>query len=222
MNVRILAPLLSAALFAFAAPAEADETWRLDAGISFSRFEQQVKSEIGGLAGERLVEETELGLAAMGTWRVWGPLALGLYLQYDVGSRSAGHLDHFDDEGKPTIQDETGGSFQEFWAGPMVRAQWRTLFVEVAYGALGVRLDEARKDLPDVAGNTDSALLTSPSIAWLLALGGGVPITDVLELVIRLEYRVRYYDRRSNGALNDEVVHGTQNFTPFVGVAWTP
>ncbi len=101
----------------------------------------------------------------------------------------------------------------------MVRAQWRTLFVELAYAPLGIRSDDARTDLPSESG-TDSALRTSFAIAWYAALGGGVPVTDDLEVVLRLELRVRYYDRRGDGKLVDNLVHGTQNFTPFVGVAW--
>jgi hypothetical protein len=205
-----------------ATPGYADELWRIDGGLSLSRFEQQVKSEVGGVAGERLVMESQLGFAAMGTYRVWGPLSLGLYMQYDLGERAAGKFEGFDAEGKTVIGSESGGDFQEFWVGPLLRVQWRTLFFELAYGAFGIRTDDARDDLPDESGKTDSALRTSPTIAWLMTLGGGVPVTDSLQVVLRLEYRVRYYDRRGNGALKDEIVHGTQNFTPFVGVAWTP
>lgn len=64
-------------------PAEAwslEEDWRFDVGLTFSRFEQQVKSEIGGADGERLVEETEFGLALHASYRVWGPFSVGLYL----------------------------------------------------------------------------------------------------------------------------------------------
>ncbi len=42
---------------------------------------------------------------------------------------------------------------------------------------------------------------------------------DPLQLALRLEYRVRYYDRRDE-ALTDELVHGTQEYAPFVGISW--
>ena len=122
---------------------QAEESWRVDGGLTFSRFEQQVKSEVGGVAGERLVEETEFGITALASYRVWGPIALGLYVQYDAGSRSAGKFTGFDADGKTVIGNETGGSFHEFWVGPMIRAQWRTLFIELAYGAFGMRMDDA-------------------------------------------------------------------------------
>ena len=146
--------LLLAVFVLTPASAMADESWRIDGGITFSRFEQQVKSEVGGVAGQRLVEETEFGVTALATYRVWGPIALGLYLQYDVGSRSAGKFTGFDEDGKTVVASETGGAFHEFWVGPIIRGQWRTLFVEVAYGALGLRSDEARTDLPDENGDT--------------------------------------------------------------------
>lgn len=200
--------------------AQADAPWRLDLGMTIHRFEQQVKTEVGGVSGERLVEQTHLGLLAMGTYNVWGPISLGAYLQYDLGFRAAARFTSFAPDGTPMVTDETGGGYQEFWAGPLLRVHWRTLFLELAYGAFGVRSDEARDDLTDTEGNTEDALRTSPSVAWMMALGGGIPVRDHLEVVLRLEYRVRYYNRRGSGSLANEMVHGTQEFTPFAGIAW--
>jgi hypothetical protein len=53
-----------------------------------------------------------------------------------------------------------------------------------------------------------------------MAVGGGVPVTELLQVVIRVEYRIRYYNRRVAGALQNDINHGTQNITPFIGVAW--
>ena len=84
---------------------------------------------------------------------------------------------------------------------------------------MGIRWDDARDDLQTAEGDASGALYVKPSIAWLAAVGGGVPMTASLELVFRLEYRVRYYDRRGD-PLKDSVVHGTQSITPFIGVRW--
>lgn len=46
-----------------AMPARAEPRFRLDAGSTFSRFEQQVKTEVGGARGERLVTESQFGYA---------------------------------------------------------------------------------------------------------------------------------------------------------------
>ena len=122
--------------------------------------------------------------------------------------------------GLAVVATTTGGVYHEFWVGPLLRLDWRTLFLELGYGAFGIRSDEARDDLPAADGTTDSALLTHPGVAWLMALGGGVPVTELLQVVIRVEYRIRYYNRRVAGALQNDINHGTQNITPFIGVAW--
>ncbi len=195
---------------------------RLDVGLTLSRFEQQVKTEIGGARAPRLVAQTELGLLAAGTWRVWGPLSLGAFVQLDGGTREVGRFSAVNDEGQAVVDDTFGGSYLEFWAGPLLRVSWRSLFLETGYGLVGIRMDEARDDLPDDRGSDESALRTSRTVAWLAAVGAGVPLTESLELVLRLEYRVRYYDRRGDRDLVSGVVHGTQNFTPFFGLAWSP
>ncbi len=216
-----LLALLAVASVAHAQPAEPPPPpLRLDLGLTFSRFEQQVKTEVGGARGERLVEETTFGAAAMATWRLWGPLEGGLFVQYDLGLREAGRFAGFDGD-RAVVEPSVGGGYQELWVGPLLRGSWRGAFVELGWGAVGLRWDDARDDLPDADGDTDAALRTRPSIAWLAALGGAVPLAEAWALAIRLEYRVRYYDRR-DAPLADDIAHGTQNFTPFVGVAWRP
>lgn len=198
---------------------EAAERFRFDLGLTLHRFEQQIKSEIGGARGERLVQESTLGLSGVASWRVWGPLSIGAYARFDTGSRNAGRFVGLDADNKTVVEGEVGGDFDELWIGPLVRAQWRMLFVELGYGAIGMRNDDARGDLPTADGDTSSALRTSPTVAWLAAIGGQVNIWSNLDAVFRVEYRVRYYDRRDE-ALVDELVHGTQSFAPIVGVAW--
>ena len=168
----------------------AESNWRVDSGLTFSRFEQQIKTEVGGARGERLVEDSEFGLALFGTYRVWGPISVGLFAQVDTGTRSAAQFDHFDADNKAVVTGQLGGDFTEFWLGPLVRVQWRTLFLEFGYGALGMRWDDARADLVTADGDNEGALHVAPSVAYLAALGGGVPITDDLQAVFRLEYRV--------------------------------
>lgn len=201
------------------ADAPAEELLRFDLGLTFHRFEQQVKSEIGGARGERLVEESTVGLASVASWRAWGPLSLGVFARYDTGTRNAGRFVGLDDQNRTIVEGEVGGDFSELWIGPLLRAQWRMLFVELGYGALGLRDDDARSDLATADGGTDSALRTSPTVAWLAAIGGQINVWSQLDVVFRVEYRVRYYDRR-DALLADELVHGTQSFAPIVGVAW--
>ncbi len=209
--------------FIFVQNAEAfDYDFRLDSGLVFSHFEQQVKTEVGGEKGEKIVEDTEFGLQLISTWNVWKFLDLGLYAQLDMGNRTAATFDGFDDQGRTQITGQVGGSYTEFWFGPLIRAGWKSLFLELAYGAVGVRADDARSDLATEDGDTESALHTSPTIAWMAGLGGMFEVYNNLSIVLKIEYRVRYYDSRGGAPFANEVVHGTQNLTPFLGVAWTP
>lgn len=204
----------------------ADPAWaeqprlRMDGLLTFTRFEQQVKTEVGGAVGERLVESTEAGVAHALTARLWGPFQLGAFMVFNGGNRSAGRFVGFDDDGGAVVAGRVGGPYYELWAGPLFRFEWYRLFAELGYGAYGIRHDAARDDLPSETGATTGTLRTDPAIAWMMALGGTVPITESVELVIRAEYRIRYYDRRGGDALAEGIVHGTQSFAPFVGVAW--
>jgi hypothetical protein len=155
------------------------------------------------------------------TYRFWGPLSAGGFLQFDAGERRAARFAGFAADGTTQVSDEVGGAYYELWMGPVVRAEWRRLFFEIGYGAYGARHDAARDDLPNENGSTDGLLRTHPTIAWLFALGGTVPVTDEVAVALRIEYRIRYYTRRGGEPFADEIVHGTQNITPFVGVAWT-
>jgi hypothetical protein len=196
-----------------------EEMIRIDAGLRFAHFQQQVKSDVGGARGDRIVDETHFGLSLFGSYNVWGPFRAGLYAQLDLGSREAGRFGDFDMDGATIVEDRVGGSYLEFWIGPMIRVQWRGLFAELGWGAIGIRSDDARDDLPASDGST-GAFRTTPAIAWLVALGGVVPVVDAWSAVFRLEYRIRYYDSRGGDDLRDNVVHGTQDITPFVGITW--
>ena len=193
---------------------------RADAGLTFSRFEQQVKSEIGGARGERLVESSELGLLATGAYSLHELFELGLFAQGDLGFRSSARLVGFDANGAAQVGSRTGGSYQELWLGPLARGRYGPAFLELGWGALGLRWDDARDDLPSTTGDTAGALERSPAIAWLIAAGGAVPLTARLELVLRLEYRIRYYTSRGGQPLAGDIAHGTQNITPFMGVGY--
>lgn len=211
-------------LLLLASPAMADERLRFDLALTYDRFEQQIKSEIGGARGERLVEESFLGLQAAATWQVWANDAFGVdvgwYGQYDSGTRNAGRFVGLDANDMTITEGEVGGDFSEFWTGPLVRASWRRLFIELGYGALGLRDDDARGDLLDEMGRAEDSLRTTPTVAWMVGLGGSIEVAPGWAVVLRAQYRVRYYDRRGDAELVDELVHGTQNFTPFFGVAW--
>lgn len=195
------------------------EGLRLDLGLTYSTFEQQVKSEVGGVSVEPIVEDRSFGLALTATYGIWKYIRLGVFFQLDMGSRFSARYTGLDASGTPIISGRIGGSYREFWMGPLLRVQWKGIAAEFGYGAFGVRSDDARDDLPTAAGET-GALRTSPRIAWHAALSGYVPVHPHVDVVFRVQYRVRYYDRRSGESLANGVVHGTQNLTPTIGVSW--
>ncbi len=201
---------------------EESKRLRLDAGLTFSRIEQQAKVEVGEVRGERLVEQSELGSLLAGAWRLWGPLSAGWYAQFDMGTRHAGKFAGFDAEGKTTLSDVTGGDYWEFWTGPLLRGEFGPLFLELGYGLFGIRGDDARADLASSSGDTTSALRTMPTVAWIMSVGGAFRVAKTLDVVARLSWRIRYYDRRGGEALANDMVHGTMSFQPFFGVAWRP
>lgn len=193
----------------------------VDAALGFSRFEQQVKSEVGGASAEPLVQEQSGSLALTATYRVAPFLRLGLFAEVDVGRRAVRSFLQLDPEGTPLVTEARGGSFRELWFGPLLRLQWRMLFFDAGWALVGRRWDDARLDLPDADGDSAAPLRTSRRIAWRFGLGAEVPLVEGVTLSLRVQYRVRYYDRRRRALAND-VVHGTQGISPSVGIMWRP
>ncbi|NRA33464.1 MAG: hypothetical protein HRU17_09005 [Polyangiaceae bacterium] len=194
--------------------------WRTDTALGFHRFEQQVKTEVGGQRGERLVDSTELNLFGSLSYQLLDSLGVGFYAQWDHGSREAAQFVGFDADNKAVVESAVGAAYDELWIGPMLRAEWRRLFVELGYGAFGRRWDDARTDLASVSGDTAAALETSAAIAWWIGLGGALPVSSSWDVSFRLQYRVRYYVARNGEELAGQAVHGTQSYTPFIGAVY--
>lgn len=219
--ILIVLMLLGTAGTALSQDGSNDSTgWRFEAGITFAHFQQQVKQEIGGARGERLVNETALGLHAGAGYDILDWLSGGIYVRTDFGERTAARFSGFDSLGRTVTEGALGGSYSEVWIGPYARFAWNHLSAEVGYGALGIRSDDARSDLPSSAGDTSSSFRTSPSVAWLVAVGAFVPITSDLDLTVKAEYRVRYYVSRGGDDILEGAEHGTQGLAPFIGIAY--
>lgn len=216
-----LVSVAALAMFALPERAHAEERAPLELHVAgtYSRFEQQVKSEVGGARGERLVEQSELALFHALSYRFLGPLSAGVFGLYNSGTRRVGRFQGLTPEGKAVVAPELGGDYLELWAGPFVRASFGLPFFELGYGLYTARWDEARDDLPNSEGDA-GVFRTHRGIAWVLAGGLALDLADELELTVRLSYRVRYYNRRGGHALSNDVVHGTQDVTPFIGVAY--
>jgi hypothetical protein len=194
---------------------------RLEGNVIFSMFQQQVKSEIGAERGERLVMESEIGAAVSGTYGVLDFLSVGLFVRTWLGTRENAQFAGFDSEGRTIVQNQLGGSYSEIWIGPLIHLHWKQFFLDGGYAVYGRRMDDGRTDLSSTTGDTSSSFSTDPSFAWVISAGGNLPVTDDLSVVLKVDFCIRYYDRRGGELLDDNIVHGTQSLAPSIGVAWT-
>lgn len=199
---------------------QGESRFYIDGGLILSHFQQQVKQDVGDPRGERLVYEYEFGLLLAGRYRFNDYFSAGLFLRNDVGKREAARYDGFDDDGKTKVTNQLGGNYTEFWFGPLVMVNWKQIFFEIGYGLIGIRSDDGRDDIPSNSGDTGSSFTTNPLISWLISVGGFVPLSDDLDLLLELEYRNRYYNERGGEPLTSDIDHGTQSISPIIGVSW--
>ena len=188
-----------------------------EVAFTFSHFEQQVKSKIGGQKGDLIVDETNLSFYSSAGIKLFPALSLGAYFCFDTGKRNNSLFDGFDTNGQATTKQTLGGNYSEVWVGPFIKVHYKQLFLSLGYGLIGTRNDDGRTDLTGSNGNLDDFSL-DPSVAWVFNIGGQVPINGKLSAYFGIEYRARYYNQRGGVSLQDNVVFGTQNFTPLFGV----
>lgn len=215
---RLIGVLLTASLLNSALTSQ--ESWRVEAGVTFRHFQQQVKAEVGQPRGDRLVNEFELGALLSGMYRVHEYLSVGAFVRIDRGERLLARFAGFDATGRTQVKDALGGLYTEFWVGPLLHSRWKQLSLEIGFAPIGVRNDMARTDLPSSTGDTEAAFSLHPTIAWLLSLGANVPLADHLELIVKVEYRPRYYSKRGGNPIVGDIEHGTQSVAPLIGLAW--
>ncbi|MGH2567191.1 MAG: hypothetical protein ACRDGA_02550 [Bacteroidota bacterium] len=194
--------------------------WRVEGGITFRHFQQQVKAEVGQPRGDRLVNEFEIGFLASGMYELHHYVALGVFLRVDRGERFAARFDGFDTDGTTKTRDAVGGQYSELWLGPFVQLRWKQLSLDLGYAPVGIRDDRARSDLPSVTGDTDGSFSLHPTIAWVISLGANVPVSESLDIILKAEYRPRYYSKRGGNPIVGNIEHGTQSIAPLIGVGW--
>lgn len=190
-------------------------------GFTFSHFEQQVKSEVGGAKGDLIVDDTNFSFGLASGYHIYRWLSLGLNIRYDAGNRVSGRFGGFDNDGATIVTNKLGGTYSEMWVAPFVKLHYKRLFLSLGYGLVGFRTDEGRADLPSTTGNISESFSLDPSVAYIFSMGGSATITDDLEAVFGIEYRARYYNQRGGNPLLNNVVLGTQNFTPLMGLRYT-
>lgn len=188
---------------------------------SFTHFEQQIKLSIGGVKGDLLAANTEFNLQAVGTYKLWEAISAGWYFQYDIGNREQAQLAGFLPSQAPAVTNVQGGTFQEFWSGPIIRAQHKQAFLEIGYGLIGTRTDESRADILNTSGSNQGSFSLDPSVAWIIGIGANVNLSNKLNFIVKANYRARYYNARDGDELDSQAVHGTQNFSPLIGLGYS-
>lgn len=200
--------------------AQEQTEWRTEAGVVVSHFQQQIKRAVGDPRGQRLVNEFQIGGLVSAGYRVHDIVHLGFFVRIDRGERYLAMFDGFDAEGKTKTRDGIGGTYTEVWIGPLAQIQWKQVTLDVGFAPYGERSDRARGDIPNDRNSTDGAFSLHPTIAWLIALGGAFELTERIDLLIKVEYRPRYYSERGGSVLINDIEHGTQSVVPVAGISY--
>jgi hypothetical protein len=210
------------AILTFQSFSQSQSFFSFDGGFIISHFQQQIKQKVGDPRGERLVHENEFGFLFSGRYHFNDNLSAGLFFRTDFGKREAALFDGFDSDGKTKVKNRIGGNYFEFWFGPEIMLHWKQLFAEIGYGLVGIRNDDGRSDIPSNSGDISGSFTTSPSISWMFSLGGQIPVFKKFDIMIKVEYRLRYYNERNGEPLLNNIEHGTMNISPIIGVRFTP
>jgi len=195
------------------------KVWTVEAGLSVSMFQQQIKAEIGDPSGQKLLDEYQIGILGMAQRKIWKPVSGGIFFIYDIGSRSMAQFAGFDSLGRTITTQEQGGKYMELWLGPVVRVTVSRLSLDIGYAIVGKRIDDNRTDIASSSGSTSGSFSVNPKVAWLFALGAVVPIQGNVDFMLKVEYRIRYYNQRDGNSLSGNIEHGTQSLAPFAGIS---
>lgn len=197
-----------------------ETSWRIEAGAAFSHFQQQVKRAVGDPRGQRLVNEFQIGALVSGSYRLHDLISVGIFTRVDRGERFLANFSGFSADGKTQTADGIGRTYTELWIGPLIQMQWNMLTLDLGYAPYGTRNDNARGDIPNNVNSTAGLFSLHPTIAWLISLGGSFEIVPDFDLLIKIEYRPRYYSERGGAPLIDGIEHGTQSIVPVIGIAY--
>lgn len=169
---------------------------------------------------DRLVDDGGLSTLLTVTYAPLEWLEAGIYLHFDVGSTRAAKFSRPDAQGETVETDVVEGSYWELWTVLIARARYGPAFLELGWAPLMLREDDVRDDLPNASGEIDGVFVGSRSVAFLLGIGGRVPLAERLDLTLRLEFRIRYLVERGGEALADEEEFGQMALWPYVGLGY--
>jgi hypothetical protein len=205
--------LLLSLFVGFSAHAESFVT--AETGVSVLASKEQAKSASGASGGPLFTDrQVALTLGSHARFLKW--MSVGLFFSYEAGNRES-CLYSVDAGGVPAPLDCRSGQYRQVWLGPALRFHWRQFFLDANYIAFGTRKDHAYSSLSG-DGTNQGSFRTHPLKAWVFFPGVGIPLTDDLELLIKLEYRYVYYDERS-GKLPGGQLYGNQSIRPQIALS---
>jgi hypothetical protein len=144
----------------------------------------------------------------------------GILLQFDAGGTRHAQFTRPDAAGETTESQLVEGSFFELWVTLLLRGRFGPMFAELGWAPLILRNDTTRTDLPNVAGETDGVFVGSRAVAWMLAVGGAIPVRRDLDVTLRLQFRIRYLVSRGGEDLAGDEELGNMFVSPSIGVGY--
>ncbi len=184
------------------------------AHMGFNLTQQQVKTEIGGANYPKSFNHGEVNFNLTAQYSVNEYLAVGGYLRYDSGNRTFSSVLR---ETELLVINGKNSDFNEMWIGPMITGSYKSMFLSFGYGLFANR-DDNYISVTNLAGV--SSPLNGSSFAWFTHLGGKYNLSKDFDIVILMEYRVRYYDKIDGDEINNNNKIGMQNITPMIGLEY--
>lgn len=199
---------------------ETRRPWAFSPSLAFAVTAEQLKND-QGQSGGRLFQNTQIGLLITGTRTVVSFFDAGLFFFVEKGIKSSATYAGVDGSGVPTVTELSEGNYSQLWLGPLIRGNWKFLFLELGYVLVGKRQDSQRANVPSTTGDSTSAFSSDPLRAWLITLGGRFALSEGLDFILRIEYRHLYYRSRGGNPLINDLKYGTQAIRPHLGLSWS-
>lgn len=186
-------------------------------GTSFMFAKEQVRNGAGDPTGP-LFMDRQLGLQLSGRYRFAPWFSAGLFTHFENGERQS-CLYGTSSQGVAEAQSCRDGDYHQFWIGPAGRVEGEIWFLDVHYIAYGSRVDQAYPSLTG-SGATSTTFRTHPLKAWVFFPGAQFDLGGSFSLMLKLEYRYVYYNRRGRVPLSGSQLYGNQAIRPQIAVAY--
>ncbi|MFN3195831.1 MAG: hypothetical protein ACE364_07785 [Chlorobiota bacterium] len=203
--------LIAIIVFFFSASYLQSQYMTISTHFGYGLTQQQVKTEIGGDNYPKLFNHNQFNFNLQTQYNFNDYIAVGAYLRYDRGNRTFSGVLR---ENELFVINSKDNDFTELWLGPILTGSYKSVFLSFGY-ALSANRDD---DFVDIENENEvRSPLNASSFAWFTHLGGKFELSSEFQMVVMLEYRVRYYDQIDGSNINFDNKIGMQNITPMIG-----